>query len=221
MSDDATNLTLRQRRRLQRSEAVASGKPKSKRRLRWMLLSLGLICLLGVGVWAWLHFNRGIDPRLQEILALQSKVDQLQNPIGDDARALQRQIWEKAKDLPDDLKGQVRQKMRNSFDMRFDRFFQMSSKEQLALLDSLIAGFQAMEAVQKVKDALGGSSQSNANSGGGPKGWGGSDAQRMQHMEQMLSNLPPERRAQWTLGRQMFNARMQQQGATPPPGGVF
>jgi hypothetical protein len=76
---------------------------------------------------------------------------------------------------------------------------------------------------KQLKDALTGqqANSGSGNSGGGHGRWGGSDTQHMQHMQKMLSNLSPQQRAQWGLGRQMFNARLQQQGGTVPSGGIF
>lgn len=236
MSEDQTNLTLRQRKRMQQSagSSVGSGsEPKSKRYLR-VLLAVGLILVLGVGVWAWMHFNRGNDPRYQEVLALQAKANKLDNPISPEAIDLYKQMHEKMKGLPDDLKEQVQQNGINSMQMRSTRFFASSSKDQLALLDMFILAVQA----KQLKDSLtgqtpstgadsgkadGDSGKAAGGSGNAPAGhgWGGTDAQKMQHMQKMLSNLTPQQRAQWGMGRQMFNARMQQQGGTPPPGGIF
>ena len=237
MSDDQTNLTLRQRKRLQKSDNSSVGDaaegPKSKRRLLRTLLAAGLVILLGVGgAWAWMHFNRGNDARYQEVLALQAKANSLDTPIGKDAFDLYKQIHDKTNELPDDLKKQAEDNGRNAMQARMNRFFVSSSEDQLAMLDKIILGVQAMEAMRNVQSALGGKPAANAGAdsgkpsggqgnGSGGHGWGGTDTQRMQGMQKMLSNLTPQQRAQWGMGRQMFNARMQQQGATPPPGGIF
>jgi len=225
MSEDQTNLTLRQRKRLQQSDGSPQSESRSMRRYFRAMLSIGLVALLSVAVWAWFHFHHGTDPRLAEISDLMAQAGKLDNPMGKEAMDLRRQIGEKMKDLPDDLKSQVADKGRGMFQARFDKFFTMSSKEQLAELDKVILGMQAMEALQKAKDAIAGTASTNPAADSakqGPGGPGGrSDAQRTQGMQKMLANIPPTQRAQWTLGRQMFNARVQQQGGTPPSGGFF
>jgi len=233
MSADQTNLTLRQRKRLQQADgndaSAATSEPNSQRRYLRALLAVGFVALLGVGgIWAWMHFNRGNDPRYQEILALQAKANGLKNPISPEAMEMYKQMHEKMKDLPNDLKKQVEENGRNSMQSRSSQFFASSSEDQLAMLDNIIAAVQAMEALRNAQSALGGNSAADSNNSGsssgngqGGHGWGGTDTQRTQRMQSMLSNLTPQQRAQWGLGRQMFNARMQQQGGTPPSGGFF
>jgi hypothetical protein len=221
MSDDQTNLTLRQRRRLQQSDSDAEpqSKPTSKRRYLWALLSVGLVALAGVGVWAWIHFHPGTDPRLQEFVALQAQADKLANPMGPEALAIYKQMREKAKDLPDDLKGKVREMGQHSFKSRSEQFFAKSSKDQLAELDQFIFMIQANE----LKNSLTGQSSANAGGGSGkPGGPGGrTDAQKVQWWQGRMATISPQQRAQFGLGIQMLNARMQQQGVTPPAGGFF
>ncbi len=236
MSEEQTNLTLKQRQRLQQSSGDSQSASPSKHRYRRALLSLGVVALLSGSVWALFHFLRGPDPRLAEISDLMAQAGKLDNPMSKEAMDLRKQIGEKMKDLPDDLKSQIAEKGRGMFQAHFDKFFGMSSADQLAELDKVILGMKAMEALQKAKEALsgvtgGGSSPAVASSGSsgssstanaGPGGHGGrSDAQRMQGWQKMIANIPPTHRAQWTLGRQMFNVRIQQQGGTAPSGGFF
>jgi hypothetical protein len=227
MSEEQTNLTLRQRKRLQQLNGDSQSESPPKRRYLRALLSVAVVALLSVSVWALFHFLRGPDPRVAEISDLMARAGKLDNPMGKEAMDLRKQIGEKMKDLPDDLKSQIAEKGRGMFQAKFDQFFGMSSADQLAELDKVILGMKAMEALQKAKEALsgatgGGSSGSSSTSNSGPGGHGGrSDAQKMQGWQKMMANIPPTHRAQWTLGRQMFNARIQQQGGTAPSGGFF
>jgi hypothetical protein len=238
MSDDQTNLNLRQRRRLQESAAdgvAADGPatPEVNHRRRWAILVGALMILLAGGAaWAWIHFHPGVDPRLQEIYALQGDIAKLNNPMKDGG-PLFRQMHDKVEALPDDLKAEVRRKGPQMFRGRMQKFFAMSHEDQLAELDKIIAGIQLMEAARKAGQMFGGpppansgAANSTAQSGNAsppPHGpWGSaSDSQRVQHLQSMLSDIPPEDRAQFNLFRQMLTARMQQQNIQPPGGGFF
>ena len=248
MSDGKANLTLKQRRRMQESAAFvsaatdASANAPMNRRRKWAIaLAAFAILLAGGSAWAWIHFHPGLDPRLQELADLQAKLSKLDNPFGPEGMDLIRQMREKGRDLPDDLKAKARDGGRAMFEARMDQFFAKSSKDQLAELDQFIAGMQLMEAMQKMKESFGGSNsaaggqkpdgttadsanQSSGNQPGNnqPHGpWGRSDAQRAAGFQKMLSDSNPFRRAEWGLGRQMMQARMQQQNVTPPSGGFF
>lgn len=223
MSDGQTNLTLRQR---QSAKPAATGGmvaggivaddmrgPKQsagRRNFRRLAAAAAIVLLLAGAVWAWIYFHPGIDPRLQEVLALQSQMSKLATPISKEAFELQRQVEAKMRDLPQDLKDQARKNGQNLFQARFDRFFAMSAKDQLAELDKIILGIQALQQMQNLKNALGG----QTNNGHPPGPAGRSDAQRAQFVQRMIADHPPAQRAQFTLGRQMFQARMQQQGVT-------
>ena len=217
MSDHQTNLTLRQRHRLNKSDAAAAAgmDPETERRiLRISLLTL-LILLAAGGAWASFGHRAG-DARLQEVIALQTKVSKLDSPFGKDGMELHREIWTKMKDLPDDLKREAGHNAEKLFQARFDHFFAEPSQDQLKELDNYIAGMQAMEQLRNLQNSLAGNQSANSNSnsannnGQGPRGR--NDQQRTQMIERMITSHSPQQRGEFNLGRQMMNARMQQQG---------
>jgi hypothetical protein len=208
---ERANLTLRQRLRLQRRDAAAPAdvNSASRKRIFRNLAVVLVVLLLAGGIWAWLYFHRSPDPRLQEIIALQTKISKLDSPFGSEAFAIRRQIEEKMKGLSDDSTRAARDNAGQLFKARLDRFWSLSSQDQLAELDQVIAGIQAMEAARSM---LGGNGNNNGN--GGQPG-GRSDLQRAEGLQKMISTHPPLERGQFGLGRQMMNARMQQQGIAP------
>jgi hypothetical protein len=134
--------------------------------------------------------------------------------------------------LPEDLRAQAMRNGPQAMQQRLAKFFTMSHNQQLAELDKRIGEIQRMEAARKAGDmsdgpppGFGGPSAPGGPPGAsgppsGPGGPGGSDTQHVQRKQSMLSNIPPEQRAQFNLFRQMLDARMQQQGV-PAPHGPF
>jgi len=246
MSDGQTNLTLRQRRRMQKAGKSAGGASNSDggRRGLWAVLAILLLAALGGGsVWAWTHFHRSVDPRILEIADIQASIAKLgDSPDNDkERRELFRKMREKMDSLPDELRSQAPPPR---FGPDLQKFFAMSAEEQLAALQKEIERMQKFRAQREAERQSGqadgappgttppsndpNSQSSNgqtANGQGGngpPRGpRGGTDQQAVQWRQRGLANNPPQNRAQFGLYRQMQNAVMQQQGVSPPGGGGF
>lgn len=213
MSGSQTNLTLRQRLRLGKSDkaAAAGMNPETKRKIvRIGLLAL-LILLVAGGAWAWFS-HRGSDARLQEVIDLEAKISKLDNPFSKDGIAMMQQIGSRMKDMPDDLKREARRNGEKLIEAHFHRFYAESSQEQLKDLDNSIA----MEQLRNAASSLAGNQSANSNASNnnnnhpGPRGM--SDQQRTQWAEKMITNHSPQQRGEFNMWRQGMSARMQQQG---------
>jgi hypothetical protein len=208
MNETKTNLTLKQRQRLQgrvQSPHDESTNSTGKRLAQKVAL---LLAFLGGVALGMIYFRT--DPRLREIEDLQTLMAQAGVPFD-----LQRELGgELVEALPSDLRSQL-WKGRGGRGRSDTRFFTRSPAEQLALLQRIVAHDKEREERRAEAEQAGASnpadsSQSQNNGGGGGKGK--SDQQKVQSYEQRLANRPPEMRAQGGLFHQMMNSVRQQQG---------
>jgi len=121
-------------------------------------------------------------------------------------------------DLTDEERRQLRQNMRPMMQQmmteRVTKYFELPPAEQVAYLDQMIDGMQAMrkqrEQRRAEREASGETSgEGNRQRGDGRRRGRGFTPERM---KRMIENTPPERRAQFVEFRKAMVARMQARG---------
>ncbi|HEX3998761.1 MAG TPA: hypothetical protein VHX65_09450 [Pirellulales bacterium] len=222
MNDAQTNLTLKQRRRMQ-----GSASPSDEQQRSWSgeisrtVAILILLLAFGVGTALGMVYFRP-DPRLKELDDLQALMADAGSDMPQDIRDMLRDQFENVNDrLPYGERRMTREDWGFS---RASAFLAKSSADQLADLERMVArqkqreedqAQRELEAAANGSNANTGTSNGNSNNNGGRGRGGRNDEQRAQHQEQRLANHPPEQRAQFGLMRQMMNAVRQQQGMGP------
>jgi len=220
MNETKTNLTLKQRQRLQGKASPASkpsGGPTNAKELSRKVAILLLLLAFGVGTALGMIYFRP-DPQLQEMADMEAIMGDPNTP------------WEVRRELGQVVEDDIPANLRRGRGMRGDpeerdmarapKFLAMSPADQLAEAQKDAARQKEREAMQAAREAAAAanpaanpasSSQANGNgnNNGGGRG-GSSDQQRVQRKEQGLANHPPQARAQGTLMRQMMNAVKQQ-----------
>lgn len=209
-TSSATNLTLKQRRKLQGvampEEGSASSGPKELSR---KVATLVFLLAFGLGAILGMLFFR-TDPRLQEL----DQIARLEEFAGPDMSG---DVRDMLRGDSDDINNQLptSERRRTMEDYMFSRmagFFKLPTADQLAQLkrraEREIERDQAMQ--QLASDPNANADAKNGNNNGNGRHGGGSDQQRAARMEKMLANRPPEQRSQFTLMHQMSTAVKQQ-----------
>ncbi len=225
MNEMKTNLTLKQRQRLQGKTQAASkpaGAGGGRKEVSRMVAILLLLLAFGGGTALGMIYFRP-DPRLQELADMEAIMSD-PNLSGELRRELGMAVED---DIPANLRGR-RGGMRGDpeeRDMaRSQKFLAMSTADQLAELKKEAAreierearraereAEMAANAAAKPADSSQANSNGNGQGGGQRKGRAGrSDEQRTQRKEQGLANHPPSQRGGGTLMHQMRNAVKQQ-----------
>jgi hypothetical protein len=218
MNETKTNLTLKQRRRLQGNVQSEQGSDKqaSGKELPRIVAILLLLLAFGGGTALGMIYFRP-DPALQEIDDMMAIAMDENTP-----RDLQGELMGERRAIADELPANRRRGrgMRDPEDWemaRAPKFLALSPADQLARLKKEIEGQKEWEARQAERAAEAAadaaakpadsskSDNSNSNNGQGRRG-GGTDQQRVQRQEQRIANNPPQQRAQGGLYGQMRNA---------------
>lgn len=211
-----TNLTLKQRQRIQGKVVPQKSEQKNGKELSRVVAILLLLLAFGGGTALGMIYFRP-DPRLQELEDMQAVLADQFTP-GDMRREFGGEMQELAESLPANLRG--RGGMGRGED-RIAKFFAKSSADQLAELKARAERekeWEARRAEMEAEAAANGTAKpadssqanNNGNNGNGRGRGGKNDDQRVQRMEQRLANRPPQQRAQGGLFRQMVNAVRQQ-----------
>ncbi len=209
MNEAKTNLTLKQRRRMQ-GIAQPSGKQQGdggRRELPLIAVILILLFAFGGGTALGMIWFR-TDPRLQELDDMQA-IAANENTPGD----IRGELMGQRRELADQLPAELRQRAGMDWGGGFMAdFFAKPAADQLAAMQKMVDWEKEREAEREARDAAkpADTSKDNSNNSNGSGRGGKNDQQRVQSMEQHLANRPPEQRAQGTLFHQMMNSVRQQ-----------
>jgi hypothetical protein len=225
MNEAKTNLTLKQRQRMQgkvQSEQKPEKQGSGKELPRIVAILLLLLAFGGGTALGMIYFRP--DPRLQEMDDMMAIAMDPLTP--DDMRGmLMGESGELNAQLPANMRrgrGMMRDPDERDMAMA-PKFLAMSAADQLARLEKMAADEKEREARRAEREAeaaanaadkpadssKGDGSSNNGNGNGGGRG-GKNDQQKVQRQEQGLANHPPQQRAQGGLMRQMINAVRQQ-----------
>jgi len=177
--------------------------------------AIGLIVLLMITCLgaAWFTGLIGPDSRLAEIRDLQAKLGD-QSLSDKDRRAVFEEMRTKMDALPEDARRKLWEDRRGQgprMGVSPSKLLAMPEDKRNAELDKMLDRMVDFQK-QAAKNGQGGPGGPGGRGPGGPGGGGPGGGQQNQWRNRMLSSMPAENRATWSIMRQLMQARAEQRG---------